>query len=196
MELFPEHSTMTCSSKKKCAKLVPHTVTDFDCRRRLEFAHEMLSQYAHDPRCLQWIVTSDKSWFHVYDPRSCFENKEWLQKGENRAQVVAHERNVKKVMLIPFFDHQGLVHWEYFKNCTITKHVLLPVLQRAWESIKKCWGSAIWTNHGEYHLHFDNAPAHRGDIVLNFLHQENWKTHSPPLTPLTSPLQIFFYSQD
>ncbi len=89
--------------KKKAAKLVPHRLTDFDRRRRLEFCYGLLQQYAADPRCLNWILTTDESWFHVYDPGSKQFNMTWLCAGENRPQIPRTEMSTKKVMVVPFF---------------------------------------------------------------------------------------------
>ncbi len=99
---------------KKSGKLIPHALTDFDRERRLEFCHEFLDQYAADPHCLQWVMTTDESWFHAYDPLSNIQSKEWLSKGMNRPQIVRREMLVPKLMFIPFFDYHGLIHWEFF----------------------------------------------------------------------------------
>ncbi len=175
---------------------MPHALTDRDRRLRLEFAHELLAQVAHDPRCLNWVVTTDKCWFYQYDPRCKECNKEWLHKDEDRGQVVCRERSVKKVMLVPFFDSRGLLHWEYFHNQNITKEVFLGVVQCARERIRIRRGAQVWHNRDEYVLHMDNAPTHRSLLVRGYLRQENWNVMKhPPYSPYLSPADFFLFPQ-
>lgn len=114
---------------KKSGKLVPHALTDFDKRRCLEFCHNFLDNYAADPRCLQWVMMTDESWFHAYDPYSNIQSKEWLSKGMNRPQIVCRELSVFKIMFISFFDHRGLVHWEFFHGRTVNKTLFKALLE-------------------------------------------------------------------
>ncbi len=120
---------------KRSAKLVPHLLSDRDRHLRLEFCQEFVDQYSFDERCIHWVMMTDESWFFQYDPLSNRESKQWLLCKEDHGQIVRREMNVKKVMLIPFFDSHGLVHWEYFKDQTITKEIFLPVLQRVRQSL-------------------------------------------------------------
>ncbi len=174
--------------------MVPHELTDCDQRLRLEFAHELLAQYSHDPRCIEWVITTDKSWFHLWDPRNKYESMEWLKRDENRGQVVSRERSVNKVMFLPFFDSKGLVHREYFHNQTINKEVFLPIIKRAWEAVKTKRGSEVWNNREEYLLHMDNASAHCSDLVQGHLRQIHWNTlKHPPYSPDLSPCDYFLF---
>ncbi len=101
--------------------------------------------------------------------------------------------SVKKVMLIPFFDSRGLVHWEYFKDQTITKEIFLPVLQRVRQSLLSR-RSDISDNLEEYLLHMDNAPAHRSDLVQSHLREINWSTlKHPPYSLDLSPSDFFLF---
>ncbi len=61
--------TLDLKLKKRCAKLIPHELTDCNRQDRLQFCHELLAQHAHDPRCMNWIMTTDESWVHLWDPR-------------------------------------------------------------------------------------------------------------------------------
>ncbi len=140
-------------------------------------------------------MTTDESWFFQYEPGSKIANMEWLQQDENRGQVVALEQSVKKVMFIPFFDLQGIVHKEYFHNQAISKEVFAPVLRRAHESIRKNRSADVWENHDQYLLHMDNALAHRACLIRDLLQDElHWHrlTH-PPYSPDLSPGDFFLF---
>ncbi len=179
----------------KCtAKFVPHQLTDRDKRLRLDFCKKLVAEHERDPRCLDWLVTTDESWFYQYDPRFRYQNKEWLQKDEDRGQVVMCEMNVKKVMFVPFFDRRGLVHWEYFVNQNINKHVFHGIIQRAHQSVRRRRGLEVWRNREEYLLHMDNAPAHRSILVQGLLQQTHWNTMKhPPYSPDLSPADFFLF---
>ncbi len=179
--------------KKRPAKMIPHALTYFYKRRHLEFAHSFLAQYSHDKHCLKWVMTTDESWFHIYDPRSKFDNMVWMQKDENRPQVLHRPMGTPKGMLVPFFDAHGLVHWEFCKGCTINKHHFLAMLQRVKTSIRLRRGTRVWHNQSEYMLHMDNALAHCSDLVQSYLRNEGWPVLKHPPTPPTFPLLIFFF---
>ncbi len=178
--------------KKKAPKLIPHDLTAFDHWRRLAFAFNMLDQFAADPRCLQWICTTDESWFHVYDPRPKQLNMAWLAHGGNRPQIVRRQQFCRKVMLIPFFDHQGLVHWEFFQGVTINKEHFHAVLERAHKSLL-LRRAKVRRNKSEYLLHMDNAPAHTSRLAQDFLKDSGWQTLAhPPYSPDLSPADFLF----
>ena len=182
------------SLDKKAAKMIPHKLSAVDIRKRLEFCTNFVSVYGASPRGINWILTMDKSWFHVYDPKSKVENMHWLSKGEERPQIVRREMSVKKIMFIPFFDAKGLVHFEFFKNQTITKEVFLHLLLRVRDSLRAHHGSRVWLQRRGYHLHMDNAPAHRSDIVQRTLDFMEWpQLKQPPYSPDLSPCDFFLF---
>ena len=179
---------------KKAAKLISHQLTQYDIQRRLDFCTEFVSIYGARPEGLNWIVTTDESWFHLLDPRSKFENMQWLSKEDQRPQVVRHQRSVHKVMVVPFFDSRGLVHCEFFQNVTIKGSLFLQILLRARDSIRARRGSRVWLRRREYRLHMDNAPAHREDTVLRTLDFMEWPLlKHPPYSPDLSPCDFFLF---
>ena len=54
--------------KKKCAKWVPHLLTDAQKARRLTVCDFWARLVDHNQRVLRRIVTTDESWIYVYDP--------------------------------------------------------------------------------------------------------------------------------
>ncbi len=150
--------------------------------------------YGARPDGLNWIVTTDESWFHLMDPRSKLENMQWLSKDDQRPQVVRREKSVCKVMVIPFFDSRGLVHCEFFQDVTITTNLFLHVLVRACDSIRARRGHRVWICHWEYRLHMDNALAHRGDNVVRAMEFMEWPVlKHPPYSLDLSPCHFFLF---
>ncbi len=185
--------TLDMKLKKRCAKLVPHDLKDRDIQKRLDFCLELLNQHNRDPRCMDWVMTTDESWIHLWDPRSRMANREWLASDENRGQVVWHEISVKKVMLIPFFNHLGLVHWEIFENQTINKFVFKAFIERVQSSLR-LRRACKWGNIEEYLIHMDNASPHRALIIKNCLQAMKWSVlKHPPYSPDLSPVDFFLF---
>ncbi len=102
---------------------------------------------------------------------------------------------VKKVMFIPFFDSQGVVHKEYFHNQTITKEVFAPVLRRAHANIRLKRDREVWENRDQYILHMDNVPSHRSKLVTDLLRDElQWnRMRHPPYSPDLSLADFFLF---
>ena len=70
-------------------------------------------------------------------------------------------------MLLCFFDHKGIVHYEFTaQRQTVNQHCYLEVLTRLRESI---WRKrpGLWPD--KWILHHDNAPVHDGLRV-----RESW----------------------
>ncbi len=61
--------------------LMQHLGTEDQKCRHVSFAVNFLDSYP-DPRRLKWIVTTDESYFHVYDPESKIKNMQWKEKTE------------------------------------------------------------------------------------------------------------------
>ncbi len=180
--------------KKRACRLVPHLLTDRDRQQRMNFAISLLRAHAQNLEVLNWVVTMDESWFHVYDPGSKVENMRWMAAGEERPEIVQREMSVKKTMFIPFFDCRGLLYWEFFENGTISKEVFKPLLARVRAVIRNRHGVQVWRRRDEYHLHMDNALCHRSRMVRRSLEAWDWPVMShPPYSPDLSPADFFLF---
>lgn len=180
---------------KKAAKMIPHVLTPVQRERRMDFSLDFIDRFGADRKSeLKWIVTCDEAWFHVLDPNTKIENMQWLHKTDPRPQVAMRSRSAAKVMLIPFFDQQGLLHWEYFENQTITKKVFLPLLTRVKHSMRIRRGAKHYQHRHKYMLHMDNAPAHASDLVQQGLNSMQWPIlEHPPYSPDLSPCDFFLF---
>lgn len=182
---------------KKCAsKLVPHALTAGQKRQRIQFCVDFLDSYPNGTgSALNYVLTMDEAWFYFIETRSRLANLQWLRKGEDRDQVPRRPRSCKKVLLIPFFDRNGPIHWEYFVDQTVTKEMFLPLLERVQESLemRRLWlltrRSAV-----PFKIHMDNAPAHRSYLVRDGLARMNWPKMKHPLySPDLSPADFFLF---
>ncbi len=180
--------------KKRASKLIPHELTPAQRCARVKFCVDFLDSYPNGQN-LSYLMMTDEAWFYLIEPRTRLGNLQWLRKGEDRAQVPRQPRNCKKVLLIPFFDRNGLVHWEYFIDQTVTKELFKPLLQRVRESLEiRCLWLLSRRVAPEYKLHMDNAPAHRSYLVRDALADMNWpRMKHPAYSPDLSPADFFLF---
>ena len=116
-----------------------------------------------------------------------FDWSDWPKKG---CQV----RSKTKVMLLAFFDYEGIVHHEYAPNGqTINKALYLEVLRRLRESVRRKRPEK-WQD-GDWILHHDNAPAHTSHLVQQFLakHGTTAQLQQPPYSPDLAPCDFFLF---
>lgn len=106
--------------KKHASKLVPHVLTAVQKRAIIQLCVQFLYSFPTN-HALNYVMTTDDAWFYIHDLRPKIQNMQWLRKGEDCQQVPRRLMGTQKVMLILFFDRNGLVHCEYFVNQTIKK---------------------------------------------------------------------------
>jgi len=85
--------------KRVCAKFVPRLQTDDQCEQHQTIASDLLERYIF----LKNIMTGDESWVYGYDPETKQQSSQW--KGPSSPRP--------KVMLLAFFDSEGIVHHAY-----------------------------------------------------------------------------------
>lgn len=179
---------------KRAGKLVPHELNAFQRRKRLMVCQDMVENFERDGHCLNWVVTTDESYFHVYEPRSKYENMQWLAKGQNRPQIPMRERSTAKVLMVPFFDSKGLIHREFFRDQTMDQDLFYNVLKRAKQSIFIRRGPRVRHNFENYLLHMDNAGPHRSYLVKGYLRVNDWnRMPHPAYSPDLSPCDFFLF---
>ncbi|GFW49551.1 uncharacterized protein TNCV_2843321 [Trichonephila clavipes] len=96
------------------------------------------------------------------------------------------------VMLIVFFDADGIVHHKYGpQGQTVNKEFYLDVMRRIREAVRRkrpvLWASSRWM------LHHDGAPAQTANLVQPFLTKHGTiQVAHPPYSPDMSPPDFSF----
>ena len=149
--------------RRICAKMVPRLVNEGQKERRVQVCQDILEQLETEPKLLKRVVTGDKSWIFEYDPLTKW--KSALSPRPKKARVF---KTKTKVMLIAFFDVQGIVHAEFLpQGQTINQHVYKNILRRLMRSVREkrreLWETKPWL------LHHDNVPAHNALGIREFL---------------------------
>jgi len=89
------------------------------------------SSSCEDVKFLKNIVTVDESWGYGYDP-------EWKGPTSPRPKKERQVRSKTKVMLLAFFDSEGIVHHQYAPDGqTINEEFYVEVLRRLRESVRR-----------------------------------------------------------
>ena len=77
------------------------------------------------------IVTGDESWIHHYDLLSQLEAKVWKRLGEQTPTGLRQERSAGKIMMIIFWDKDGVLLTEYLpRGTTIDGPCYASIIQR------------------------------------------------------------------
>ncbi len=173
----------------KCAKFVPHLLTGIQEQQRLNNASLMLRRVAADPTFLKTVVTMDETWIYLYDPDMRAHASQWLPKGSAPPVVCKREMSTKKVLLISFFDHQGVVHREFLRNTTVNAAIFVAILRRFRTSLR----IRRPRMYRSYWLHMDNASPHTALPTRNYLLQTGTQVvPHPPYSPDMAPNDFFF----
>ena len=100
-----------------------------------------------------------------------------------------------KVMLIIFWDSKGVVMRDFVSQGRgVNKEYYLATMKKLRESIRQHCPD-MW-RHQNFWLHHDGAPAHRADIVTDFLTDTNTKLlPHPPYSPDLAPSDFFLFAR-
>ncbi len=179
--------------KKKCAKWVPHLLTEAQKARRMTVCDFWARLVDHTLRVLCRIVTTDEAWIYVWDPQFRQQAMEWLRPGEQRPQQPRREIATAKIMLVSFFDARGLIYYEYVQRpLTVNQHVFRAIFGHFHQAfLHRRPHSAV---RGRRFIHMDNAPAHTANLTRALIQQLGWTQLPHPLySPDLAPNDFWFY---
>jgi len=154
--------------KHVCAKFVPRLLTDDQREQRQTIARDLFERSCEDVQFLKNTVTGDESWVYGYDQEAKQQWSRWKGPTSPRPKKGRQVRSKTKVMLLTFFDSEGIVHHEYPPDGqTTNKQFYVEVLRLLRESVRRkrpeIWRDCNWI------LHHYNAPAHTSRLVQQFL---------------------------
>jgi len=99
-----------------------------------------------------------------------------------------------KTMLVCFFDHKGIVHYEFnAQGQTVNQQCYLEVLTRLWESFQRK-RPGLWPD--KWILHHDNVPVHDALRFREFLAKKSTtKMDHPPYSPDLAPCDFWLFPE-
>lgn len=179
--------------RKRPAKWVAHLLTAAQKQTRLAVCHQNLALVRRRVNLMSSIVSGDKSWIFSNDPASKQATSVWLSPGEVHPQKVQLERATIKVMLVLFFDAQGIILKRYMPyGRGINADLYLTIMRQLHNTVCRCqpqmWATNSWL------LHHDGTPAHRSARMQNYLRNTNTQILGhPPYLPDLAPADFWIF---
>ncbi len=123
--------------KKRPAKWIPHLLSDDQKAHQLRMSRDLLQRFRRAPTLQDCVVTGDKSWFWCYEPATRRNSSAWLCRNERRPQKPLKDRYVRKVMVVIFWDSQGVIFRQFIPSGQgISKEVYLQTMRDLHEAIR------------------------------------------------------------
>jgi len=95
------------------AKFVPRVLAEDHKANRVNISQELLDRVSVDENVLKTIVTGDETWVYGYDIESKAHSSQWVGQGSPQLKKALLSLSNMKVMLLVFFDWQGVIHNEF-----------------------------------------------------------------------------------
>jgi len=95
--------------RKISAKMVPRILTRDQKRRWLHISSDLL----RNAEMFDRVVTDDETWCFQYDPETKRQSMQCKTQNSPRPIKARISRSLVKTMLVCFFDHKGIVHYEF-----------------------------------------------------------------------------------
>jgi len=108
--------------KELCGCFVLHALTAEQEKDQVAGCQDLIETEDSDPDSFKKIVTGDESWCFVYDPSTTWQSSAWVGENSLRPKKLWFQKSQGKIMLVIFFDWQGVVHKEF----------VLWILQKWW----------------------------------------------------------------
>jgi len=120
--------------RKYSAKMVPQILTNDKKQRRLYISSDLL----RNAEMLDTVTTGGETWCFQYDWITKLLIMQWKTQNSPQPKKERMSRSQVKTMLVCFFDHKGLVHYEFIaQGQTVNQQWYLKVLTRLRESIRR-----------------------------------------------------------
>ena len=181
--------------RKKCARWVPHLLTDEQKTSRISLANAHLCRYQREgDGFLRRIVTGDETWARSYEPELKRQSSEWRSPGSPRPQKAVRVMSKVKAMHIIFYTAEKvLVDYAVPPGTTVNgdlyRWVLIHKLRPA---INKKQPQML--EDGPILLH-DGAGPHRAACVTQLLSDWEWEVLGhPPYSPDLSPCDFHLFA--
>ena len=176
-----------------CVKFVPRLLTNDQHEQRHKIASDLFEYSCEDVLFLKNIMTDDESWVDGYDPETKQQSPWWKGPLSPRPKKRCQVRSKTKVMLLAFFDSEGILHHEYAPDGqTINKEFYLEVLRHLRESVRRKRPKKWWD--GDLILHHNDVPTHTSHVVQQFLAKNSTaQLQQLPYPPDLAPCDFFLF---
>ena len=109
----------------------------------------------------------DETWVYGYDPETRVQHSQWISPSSPRAKKAHQSTSNIRVVMIVFFDLDGIVRTQFVpRNTTVNSEYYKGLLERLRNNVHRKRPEK-WTN--GFILHHDNALCHTSLLVQQFL---------------------------
>jgi len=95
--------------RKISTKMVPRILTHDQKERRLHISSDLL----RNAETFDTVTSGDETWCFQYDPETKQQSMQWKTQNSPRLKKACMSWSQVKTMLVCFFDHKGIVHYEF-----------------------------------------------------------------------------------
>ena len=150
---------------------------------------DLLERIENDNSFFKHVITGDETWILEYDLDTKRQSSEWHTSNSPRPKKARMSKSKIKIILICFFDSQGVVHKEFVpQGQTFNKQYYREVLERLIKRVLRVRPEIADT----WMLHHDNAPS-----VNEFLAKKSISVvPQPPYSPDLSPCDFFLFPKN
>jgi len=93
---------------------------------------------ASDSSFLGNVKPGDETWVYVYDPETRFQSSQWKSPSSSRARQARQSKSNIKVIMIVFFDLDGIVRAEFvLRNSTVNSKYYNSLLERLRNNVRR-----------------------------------------------------------
>ncbi len=176
--------------RRRAAKFIPRLLTIEQMNHWMSVCKRLLQRTAVDKSFFSRVITMDETWAYQYDPELKTQSSQWIPKGGRHPIKAMRSRATGKVLLVSFFDQQGMIHIEFLCR-TVGANLFVDILRRLRDSIRMRRGKRFLR---DCWLYMDNAPAHTANITKQFLIQTGMRVlEHPPYSPDLAPSDFWLY---
>jgi hypothetical protein len=153
--------------RESCAHILFHTLWHLSKRKIKSHLAKTLLRWLLQTK----IIMGDETWCFACDPATKWQGSEWVGETSPQPKKLKFQRYRIKIMLIIFFDSQGIVHKEFIsEGKTVNAEFYKGVMDRLLQSIQWVRPAVFWSQ--DFFLLLDNAPVHKAASVCQFLTQK------------------------
>ena len=172
-----------------CAKMVQKNLMTEQKANRRDVYLDLLDRLERKTKFFSRVITCDESWILEYDPETKRRSREWYTANSPRPKKARMSKSKIKLMIICFFDSQGIVHKEFVPPGLSIKHFIRKSLKDSGKGWHVCdqalnvLGCCTATT------------LHVTAVSINeFLAEKNIHVvPQPPYSPDVSPCDLFLF---
>ena len=179
--------------RKLCAKMVPKIFSEYQRQQKFTVCLDITKHLEAKPDLLNSVIAGDETWVFEYNPETKRQSREWKSYGSPRPMRARKSKSKVKVMLIVFFDIQGIDHFKFLPqdqtvNQTVYKEIFWRLVRSVGDKRRSLWEANTWA------LHHDNAPTRTALSISQFLAERNIATlEHPSYFPDLAPRDFFLF---